>query len=297
LTSFADAFSRLGLSADADARAVRQAYARQLKRIDQATEIEAFQQLREAYDLALDDARRSAVTLDGGGSSTAPPAPAEPPPTADLDRVDGASLADATFEDFARRSAAGVASADEAAVLLQQARERLVSLEAGARFEQRVVALLARGWQPGHEFLFDAAVDAFHWTQDRRHLLAHAQAGALLQEALIERQLFLDQPDGVRHRQLALVRRLRDATPPSPTLLRDEKLMVRILVRRFPHWLGLVTSMPHVEQWLGGPEAVQAALAMPDPTQAAESASREFSVPQAILLALWVGWMIWRHYG
>ena len=51
-------FARLDLPLEADARAIRRAYARELKRIDQASDSDGFQQLRSAYEAALRFAER-----------------------------------------------------------------------------------------------------------------------------------------------------------------------------------------------------------------------------------------------
>lgn len=61
-----DALRRLGLDASADEKAIRKAYARELKLIDQETQIMAFQALREVYETAL------------GLRQAAAPAPAPP---------------------------------------------------------------------------------------------------------------------------------------------------------------------------------------------------------------------------
>lgn len=291
--SLALAFAKLGLTADADARAVRQAYARQLKQIDQATELEAFQTLREAYELALNAVREHAAAAHAKALPAAESPAAEPDPHL----IDSTSLAEAAFDEFASRLAAGIASTKDATALLRQALERLVSLEAGVLFERRVADRLARGWQPGHEFLFDAACSAFHWTQDRRHLLTFGAVGLMLQEALIQRQAFFDQPAELLDRQQRLVRRLRDATPPSRTLRRDERPLLQVLVRRFPQWLPMVTSGANIEQWLGGPEALQAVLAMHEPSQPIETSDRQVSDWQVVGFLLWLALMAWRYFG
>lgn len=283
--ALAAAFAKLGLAADADVRAVKQAYARLLKQIDHSTEIEAFHALRAAYELVLGAVQRG-VVAQRPEAATAPIAPVtatRPAP------------AEAPVDDFIARLA-DVASVGEAAALLQQTQARLTTIEAGMLFERHVAEMLARGWRPGHEFLFDAASSAFHWGQDRHHLQKLGNPGLLLQEALIEQQQFLAQPDRVLERQGKVVARLRDPKPPSPTLLRDERLMVTLLVRRFPNWLGVVTSMTHVEQWLGGPQAVQDVLAVRKPQQAAEAAEGGFPIWPVVLL-LWLAYKAWQLFG
>ncbi|WP_123194767.1 hypothetical protein [Pannonibacter phragmitetus] len=60
-------FGALGLDEpSSDAKVIKRAYARQLKQVDQASEADAFQALRQAYETAL----RQAETRGGIGTGT-----------------------------------------------------------------------------------------------------------------------------------------------------------------------------------------------------------------------------------
>lgn len=290
------ASAQLGVAADADAFAVRQAYARLLKQIDPASDIDAFQTLRRAYELCL-CAAQGRTPSARQADSPAQPAPPSAFDALALDRVDSGSLADAALGTLTRHLNDGVAGVADAASALQHVRQGLISLEAGVLFERGVADLLASGWQPGHEFLFEAARNAFGWAEDRSRLSALGDAGVVLREACIEEQAFCRQAPDLRHRPTRLVRRLRNPSPPSPTLLRDELPLLKMLVRRYPHWLHVVTPMAHIEQWLGGPQALQTQLATTEPLQHEAPAERRLSDWQIIGFLAWLAFMAWHHFG
>lgn len=228
-----DALAQLGLRPDADARSVRRAYAQQLKRIDQATQPREFQALREAYELALHALARQAAeraAQDAGPSQ------------------DSAGLARAVFSTFAERAGAAFKHEEEAARALQDALadDRLLNLEARTLFELQVAHLLMSGWQPGHEFLFDAACEAFNWERDRRHLRVFGEMGAALDAAINEKLIFFQQTPDL---QLNVIRRLRETEMPSVALRQADLPLVQVMVQRYPNWLRLVTSQANINSW------------------------------------------------
>ena len=277
---------RLSLSGDADDRAIRRAYARELKLIDQEADPAGFQSLREAYETALYWARHkeefeaeefadapTQLALEAGvGSDLAQPAPIQvpaprPPDYAAADQppanppqerldTDNDALAEAVFADFLRRAAA-IAHERPITPDLPWQRElraslddpRLINIVARETFERRVADLLVSGWRPGHEALLVAAVNTFGWSGDRRRVFSLGRSGAILDAAIDERATFDLQPDAQQDDQRRLIERLRAPKPPGTRELVRNSATLETLIARFPTWLALITDVDNIVRW------------------------------------------------
>lgn len=287
----------LGLDDSADERAIRKAYAQRLKRIDQATEAQAFQDLREAYEVALrwaawqrQQVAEAALAQEGDGddgsaaldpappptpeSAEAPvvaivaeePAPRPAPPaTPEATEAPPAAeaLAEAVFQAFAARRDRVFDSEESAREALDAALadDALVNLEARAILEWRIARELVEGWQPGHEFLFGPACQAFHWEQERRRLGIYGRVGEAIDNAIEEKLLFFRQDALEFNQHRSLVQRLRrDEVPTAPELL-EAMPRLQVMAQRFPHWLRIVTSQANYARWVEAYEAIPPQLA------------------------------------
>jgi hypothetical protein len=289
----------LGLDDSADERAIRKAYAQRLKRIDQATEAQAFQDLREAYEVALrwaawqrqQVAEAALVQEVGGGDGSAqgpalqpddspahspvvaivadepaprPAAPETPEATEAAEAPPAAeALAEAVFQAFTARRGRVFDSEDSAREALDAALadDSLVNLEARAILEWRIARELVEGWQPGHEFLFGPACQAFHWEQERRRLGIYGRVGEAIDNAIEEKLLFFRQDALEFNQHRSLVQRLRrDEVPTAPELL-EAMPRLQVMAQRFPHWLRIVTSQANYARWVEAYEAIPPQLA------------------------------------
>jgi len=281
---------RLGLEPGADARAIRHAYARELKLIDQEQDPAGFQDLREAYDAALHWAERrparsapqaapQAASQPAAQPATAaaPAAPASVAPNYSAPRTQVSfnipahaapaednpqQLASAVFARF--QQACKPLSQQHVQKTLQWQQlllaclddNRLLNLSARAAFEERIAQLLVSGWRPGHEALLPAACNVFNWDEDRRRLLAFGRAGAHINQAINERNMFDTLPESELMIYRATIALLRQDTEPSAYQLRGDMPYVERLMRHFPAWMALVVNLRTVAQW----RALHAAL-------------------------------------
>ncbi|MBV8634868.1 MAG: hypothetical protein JO002_10290, partial [Burkholderiaceae bacterium] len=211
----------LGLDANADDRAIRRAYARRLREIDQEADPLAFQALHEAFeaacrwvkggpvaapqDMLVPPAELSAAPASGEDVPVTLEAMSQPVKHArELTRYgihagshrrrplvpyDQAAYAGTVFKEFTERLAQrvqeGSAGLDSVELLLAQTLNdvRLDNLQARFAFEFHLAELLANGWRPGHELLFEAAIAEFGWLEDKQKLEALGHVGALLDRA------------------------------------------------------------------------------------------------------------------
>lgn len=242
-------FQRLGLLPDADARAIRRAYAHELKKIDQAADATGFQQLRGAYEAALQFLEWQATQeTDGDVVQVVQPAPAPEPDSPD-------QLADAVMTGFVGTLAAlarqnSAASAAPYVAALQEALqdERLFGIEARLGFEWRVAVLLVQGWRPGHQALLVAAEEVFNWREGTR-LAGLGQAGAVLDRVLEERALYDSQSMSTRDGQRRILKLLRDERTPDDAQIRQYVTPFLLLVERCPHWLVVVAPRAAIVYW------------------------------------------------
>jgi protein TonB len=267
--------ARLQLDTGADARAIRRAYARELKLIDQGGDPAAFQQLRECYERALawaEHVAQAAQTAAPGepqpepaahtASEQAAPDPAslprdgEPQPAA-ASGVSPFEQARAVFDDLCAAMPALLAHAADAGLdpwvaALRRALldARLEHLEARAHFEQGMAGLLAAGWRPGHEWLFPAAAQVFGWDTDRRALARLHINGRVLDVALNQQAAFEAQPPAARARQRHLLALLRKPEPPPQQTMWNLIRTLRTMAAHYPQWLGLVAPHQAVAHWM-----------------------------------------------
>lgn len=276
--------NRLGLDQSADERAIKRAYARHLKQIDQQADAHGFQLLRHAYEVALDWVRQQPESAPAAPPAAADPA-AEPAPApapsayapavqvvvkpvlakpgpaaapelrdANLGE-DPDALAQAVYADFLvscrTMGEPGMGDSLQWSKRLKHSAgdDRLLNLAARARFEFCIARLLAEGWQPGHDALFIAARQVFGWEKDRRRLIQFGDAGDWVNQAIDECEMFNQQGSDDCAGQADAVVRVRDDASPDKRELITHVPHLRNMRARFPAWTSIIASRDRIAQW------------------------------------------------
>lgn len=236
----------LGLPADADQRAIKQAYARQLKRLDTANDIEGFTRLRQAYEAAL-------RALEG--EPVAAPAAPSHPPTGTAASASGAPAAplENPIVTQARQALARLQQALSSGTLPTAALTDVLAavrqghLQLPAIFECLLIDALASGALDAPLEVFNAAREAFDWL-DVTRLAQLGPRGQWLQQVMHE-QRHWEQATAPCQGAGWFERLIRgDRSPPDPDMAAQWPFVLQAL-RLFPNLIPLRAGRPMLEAW------------------------------------------------
>ncbi|XLZ71599.1 TonB C-terminal domain-containing protein [Massilia sp. SR12] len=257
---------RLGLRPDVDAKDIRRAYSRELKKIDQEADPTGFQELREAYETALNWHAHMQFEAAQQAAQDTPSEPlpeqapvAAPPPVPDpalvMEQEDPYQLADQAFEKLLASTGMLVQRNDSRNRALWKAvlqrsldDDRLLNLTARAIFEARIIQLLASGWKPGHETLFVVANDIFEWERDRNRILQFGEAGGMVNRAIDEWKVYESLPPGTVSTFKQLINFIR-TTPDPSNAGRNDLMLFHQMASRFYTWLAVIIDRQILEAW------------------------------------------------
>ncbi len=316
--------TRLGLDSQADERAVRKAYSRELKLIDQETDASGFQALRSAYDAALRWAKQPhrIQILPSESTEQLPPEPEAPSPAkptfqapAEIDPVpmaesghtanvifkspeaDAAEVFDAFMRRFDENSQGLVAlKVTKISENLQGCLEdtRLFNLTAREAFERLLAQTLAGRWRPNHEALLTACAHVFGWKTDRRRLKALPQVGWAMEQAMVEWELFeretYEQSMTVQTQTKELLHQLRYGPSPDQRSVVLNLGKIEALVARFPYFMKMTINGSNLEEWRRiNREIAAGAVPQPAERQPASGMSGSVLILFLVMLAMYIG--------
>jgi TonB family protein len=126
---------------------------------------------------------------------------------------------------------------------------RLLDMDTRVLFEANIAHLLACGWRPGHEYLFEAALVVFDWRTDSARLLRLGQAGQVVDRAIVEQDAQAQQSPADRDTQRRYLELLRHTADPGPQALALGLGRVMHAAHTYPTWLRLTMDTANIERW------------------------------------------------
>ncbi len=295
--SLSAAFERLGIAPTRDVKTIKRAYAVALKAIDQATEREAFERLRQAYEQALAWAARAeeadaegdesdeaededSEQEDDHGDQRAPdialpaaPLPdprrmdAPPPPTEPTAAPPVVPAPVTPAPDDARQALRhwteqlrDAPPANVAAVLeAALADPRLLHLDSHAQLEARIAGLLHSD-PIGRAVLFDTAAARFHWTDRNARPFASTDAAHWISRVINQSLQWQAQKSSTIDLQRKALDTVTKVASPDAEQTRRFAEVLADMAGDFPDWFALHLGKQghaHLQAW----QAVNAKLA------------------------------------
>jgi len=250
----------LGLPAHADEIAVRRAYAAAVRKIDPATDPDAFQRLRHAYEAARAWCEQMDTTVATSGEAPAltassttggavdKPSPEESP-SLPVDYT--VTLAWRFAADVGAHRAEGIPRMlDDILVEL-----RTQYIDAPGQFEEHLIDLVGLQRIAHRAEVFAAAETRFHW-DEVGHLAALGQRGQWVDVVLSQREAWLTLPADRRRRWMELFAQAEARLDNAVLRYWPE---IAELNERFPAWLGLHLAGETLQAWRAGFDAQAAA--------------------------------------
>lgn len=238
-------FSRLGIPATDDIRAIKRAYATALKSIDQQTQQAEFEALRRAYEAALERASRPApqALAENGGLQPEPAAPPDALPAAAPSAHRAAALDHWGAMLFH-------ATPGQASGILDQALNdpNLDSLDGRTDVMQLGMAVL-RHHPAERAEIFEALAQRFQWHLAGQPIPWDPAASAWIERVLVQEAAWATQPIAQRKPQKQALDAARSrATPSRHAALRHYPTLAT-LHEHFPDWLLLRVDATSLQAW------------------------------------------------
>ncbi|WP_374517963.1 tetratricopeptide repeat protein [Undibacterium squillarum] len=262
-------FTLYDLPADSDERTLKRTYARELKKIDQATQLEAFQTLRDSYEQALAWLQHKVQADLSADAEIPPPIPEqyqEPQKTEaepDHPKINGqtsyqkyhgpapeiiAQQAFSSLRAIVEKPQVTFSEIDEF-LNTQVNSEALLHVDARFLFEIQVAAYLSEGWCDGKHFLFSSATEQFNWLEQQVRLNIRSWELHNLLEALRQWKKHRDDPPDYLNKFLEIFELARQHDTPDDAFLLKTHDILQFMSSNLSLLMWVVTDSKKIQQW------------------------------------------------